>query len=130
MTISGHKILRACKAQSSQNRIFILNFLPSSLRALFSVRLLESIDKQLSLALKAEQFKLTRYQNGDSTFLEVLTAQNSRLDLEQQKLISKGNLLAARIQLYRALAGDLNIEKLVRHGSMASTEQDKALLTH
>ncbi|WOG26837.1 TolC family protein [Endozoicomonas sp. 8E] len=91
---------------------------------------LKSIDKQLSLALKAEQFKLTRYQNGDSTFLEVLTAQSSRLDLEQQKLISKGNLLAERIQLYRALAGDLNTEKLVRHESIASTQQDKALVTH
>lgn len=87
---------------------------------------LQSIDKQLSLAIKTEQFKLTRYQNGDSTFLEVLTAQNSRLDLEQQKLISKGNLLAERIQLHRALAGDLNAEELVRNKSMTGTEQDKA----
>ncbi|WP_153301710.1 efflux transporter outer membrane subunit [Endozoicomonas arenosclerae] len=87
---------------------------------------LQSINKQLSLALKTEQIKLTRYQNGDSTFLEVLTAQNSRLDLEQQKLISRGNLLAERIQLHRSLAGDLNAEKLTRKGSTASTETDKA----
>ncbi|WP_252178406.1 TolC family protein [Endozoicomonas sp. 4G] len=90
---------------------------------------LESIDKQLSLALKTEQFKLTRYQNGDSTFLEVLTAQHSRLDLEQQKLISKGNLLAERIQLHRALAGDLNTET-IRNESMVSTEQNKAQVSH
>lgn len=69
---------------------------------------LDSIDQQLTLARQAEALIQARYENGDNTFLEVLTAQNSRLDLEQQKVLSQGQLFSERISLHRALAGSLN----------------------
>ena len=74
---------------------------------------LDSVQLQLALAKKAETIKWSRYRNGDSSFLEVLTAQKSRLDLEQQQIQSHGQLLANRIAVHRAIAGDLNYAQQV-----------------
>ena len=68
---------------------------------------LDSVMSQLTLARQTEAIKNLGYRNGDSTFLEVLTAQNSRLDLEQAFIKSQGQLRAERILLHRALAGGL-----------------------
>lgn len=67
-----------------------------------------STEQQLNLARQAEGIKWTRYRNGGSNFLEVLSAQRSRLDLEQQLVQSHGQLLAERITLHRAIAGDID----------------------
>ena len=66
-----------------------------------------STRQQLNLARQAEELKWTRYRNGGSNFLDVLTAQKSRLDLEQQLVQSHGQRLAERITLHRALAGKI-----------------------
>lgn len=67
----------------------------------------DSVQLQLDLARQSETIKWTRYRNGGSNFLEVLNAQKSRLDLEQQLVQSQGQLLAERITLHRAIAGDI-----------------------
>ena len=74
---------------------------------------LDSINLQLSLARQTETIKWSRYQNGAVNFLEVLTAQQSRLDLEQQQIQSHSQLLSNRITLHRAIAGDLNYAERV-----------------
>lgn len=73
----------------------------------------DSIDVQLNLAKQSEALKWVRYGNGDTTFLDVLSAQKSRLQLEQQQLQSHGQLLADRITLHRAIAGDINYKSHV-----------------
>ncbi|MFK0569869.1 TolC family protein [Endozoicomonas sp.] len=67
---------------------------------------LDSITLQLSLAEQTEAIKWARYGNGGTSFLEVLSAQKSRLELEQQQVESHGQLLANRITVHRAIAGD------------------------
>ena len=73
----------------------------------------QSTQQQLELARQAEEFKWTRYRNGGGNFLDVLSAQKSRLDLEQQLVQSQGQRLAERITLHRAIAGDMNYADLV-----------------
>ena len=68
---------------------------------------LDSIELQLSLAKQSEHIKWTRYSHGASGFLDVLNAQKSRLDLEQQRVQVHGQLLSERIALHRAIAGDI-----------------------
>ena len=85
---------------------------------------LKSINRQLSLASSAEQIKQKRYQNGENNFLEFLTAQNSRLTLEQQQVQSQGQLLAERILLHRALAGELP-EQSIPSISASRTEESQ-----
>ncbi|MEL7372512.1 MAG: TolC family protein, partial [Myxococcota bacterium] len=48
----------------------------------------------------------TRYVNGLSDYLPVLTALNNLQQLEQAQVAARRSLLSFRIQLYRALAGD------------------------
>ena len=66
-----------------------------------------STQQQLDFARQAEEFKWTRYRNGGGNFLDVLSAQKSRLDLEQQRVQSHGQRLAERVTLHRAIAGDI-----------------------
>ncbi|OED48335.1 hypothetical protein ACH42_02365 [Endozoicomonas sp. (ex Bugula neritina AB1)] len=81
---------------------------------------LNSINLQLNLARRTEEIKWSRYRNGDVTFLEVLTAQDSRLQLEQQQLQSHGLLLSERITLHRTIAGDIGYSNLINHTSTLS----------
>ena len=67
----------------------------------------QSTQQQLNLARQAEDIKWTRYRNGGNNFLDVLNAQKSRLDLEQQLVQSHGQLLTERVILHRAIAGDI-----------------------
>lgn len=69
---------------------------------------LNNIEQRLALASKTAQIKQLRYQNGSVDFLQVLTAQQSELDLQQSKVESQGNLFALRIALHRSIAGNLN----------------------
>ena len=67
----------------------------------------QSTHQQLSFAQQAEDIKWTRYRNGGGNFLDVLSARRSRIDLEQQLVQSHGQLLAERVTLHRAIAGDI-----------------------
>lgn len=85
-----------------------------------------NLEQRLKLASKTYQIKQVRYGNGTVDFLKVLTAQQSRLDLEQQIVESQGNLFALRISLHRAVAGNLKTYELNTLDKQAphSPEQD------
>ena len=50
------------------------------------------------------------YKNGLKDFNNVLDAQRSRLDFEEQFVVSRGQITIALIDLYRALGGGLAAE--------------------
>lgn len=87
---------------------------------------LNNIEQRLELASKTAQIKQLRYQNGSVDFLQVLTAQQSELDLQQSKVESQGNLFALRIALHRSIAGNLNTFKSNKtdNQTIQSIEQD------
>ncbi|MGR5165341.1 TolC family protein [Vibrio owensii] len=87
---------------------------------------LSNIEQRLTLASKTAQIKQLRYQNGSVDFLQVLTAQQSELDLQQSQVESQGNLFALRIALHRSIAGNLNTfeSNTVDNQTTQSVEQD------
>jgi len=87
---------------------------------------LSNLEQRLALASKTSQIKQLRYQNGNAEFLEVLTAEQSKLDLQQQKIESQGNLFALRVSLHRALAGNITTDAphTLKIQSSHSLEQD------
>ncbi len=87
---------------------------------------LNNIEQRLELASKTAQIKQLRYQNGSVDFLQVLTAQQSELDLQQSKVESQGSLFALRIALHRSIAGNLNTfeSNKTDNQTIQSIEQD------
>ncbi|PMH25536.1 hypothetical protein BCU71_24540 [Vibrio lentus] len=87
---------------------------------------LNNIEQRLELASKTAHIKQLRYQNGSVDFLQVLTAQQSKLDLQQSKVESQGNLFALRIALHRSIAGNLNTfeSNKTDNQTIQSIEQD------
>ena len=72
--------------------------------------------KALKSAVKAATDAVTiskdLYKNGLKDFNNVLDAQRSRLDLEEQFVRSRGQITVDLIALYRALGGGLEVEQL------------------
>jgi NodT family efflux transporter outer membrane factor (OMF) lipoprotein len=65
---------------------------------------LASIEQQLGLATRTEQYQTLGYQRGAVTYVALLNAQKSRLSLESQRLNAQWQLLQNRVQLYRSLS--------------------------
>lgn len=65
----------------------------------------DRVQAQLALAQQAHDEARTRYVNGLSSYLEVLTTQRSLQQAEQALLQARRQLLAFRVQLHRALGG-------------------------
>ncbi|GAB2879559.1 efflux transporter outer membrane subunit [Uliginosibacterium flavum] len=65
---------------------------------------------QAALRAQTERARLSqlRYDNGASTFLEILDAQRELLVAEQQLVQTRRTLLSSRVSLYAALGGGLN----------------------
>lgn len=82
-----------------------------------------------ALAAQTERARLAklRYDNGASTFLEVLDAQRDLLSAEQQVVQTRRHLLSARVGLYAALGGGSH--RMPRDASSSSptavTQPDK-----
>ena len=64
----------------------------------------KQLDVQLLLAKKTERVVSLRYLNGKSTYLALLRAQETSLNLERQRVDAQRNLLNNRVQLYRELS--------------------------
>lgn len=79
---------------------------------------LASIEQQLVLATRTEQYQTLGYQKGAVTYLALLNAQKSRLALESQRLNAQWQLLQNRVQLYRSLS----------HADFADTTGSGALI--
>ncbi|PAF53764.1 hypothetical protein BKH42_04535 [Helicobacter sp. 13S00482-2] len=63
-------------------------------------------------AIKTLQYAKSRYENGYSSYLEVVDAQRSLLDLEGQIIILKTAYIESLINLYQSLGGGFNIEEV------------------
>lgn len=66
---------------------------------------LESLSRQIVLAEQVFDQTFARYQSGDQSYLQVLTAQDSLHQLRRNELAAQLGLLQFRIALYRALGG-------------------------
>jgi multidrug efflux system outer membrane protein len=66
------------------------------------------LEDQLRLSRRALDQLNERYQRGSIDYLRILTALNATQQLEVGLLSAKRQLLSYRIQLYRALGGDLS----------------------
>ena len=66
----------------------------------------EALGRQYAAAQKSEAESIRRYQRGILPFLDALTAIVLRENLEINYVQARADLLANRVQLYRALGGD------------------------
>ncbi len=77
-------------------------------RALISEKQLEqvanNINEQMRLAKKTERLTSLKYLNGKSTYLSLLRAQETILNLERQAVDAQHTLITNRISLYRELS--------------------------
>lgn len=73
-------------------------------------RRLQSLEKQRQLADTTYLQLRTQYLNGGVSYIEVLTALQDRQDLQRTILTSRQQLLTARVGLYRALAGPIQVD--------------------
>ncbi|MEZ4463873.1 MAG: efflux transporter outer membrane subunit [bacterium] len=76
-------------------------------RATHQVELLASLDRQLELATGAAERARDRYAAGAASYVDVLDAVRTLQALERARLSARRELFQHRIDLYRALAGDL-----------------------
>ena len=67
-------------------------------------RFMNSLQQQLALSKQTEKLEQQRYSKGVSDFLDLLQAQQNRLQLEQQWLGAQLQQIEFRIALYRALS--------------------------
>lgn len=65
---------------------------------------LENLEQRVSLSQKTVAMQGKRYLQGATDFLDLLSAQQTSLELEQQRLDAQRRLLEIRIQLYRSLS--------------------------
>jgi NodT family efflux transporter outer membrane factor (OMF) lipoprotein len=68
-------------------------------------RTMNALARQLELAEKTTRVARRRYLYGDSDFLNVLVQELNILQVQQDMIRARERMLAARIQLYRALGG-------------------------
>jgi NodT family efflux transporter outer membrane factor (OMF) lipoprotein len=69
------------------------------------------LQSQLELARKVYQRNRANYTKGQVDYLRVLDAQESMQSLERQELIARRQLVERRIDLYRAVAGSIELEQ-------------------
>jgi len=88
------------------------------------LKYLESLDKQIKLAENVFDQTLNRYKNGNQTYLQVLTAQDSLHNLRRTKLTAVRNLLNYRTSLYQAIGGsfDLTPSEAWQNAAVAAAE--------
>jgi len=82
--------------------------------------------QERALSAQAERVRLATlsYDNGATTFLEVLDAQRSLLSAEQQLVQARAALQAARVALYSALGGgSARIEAAAQPGAIGNDGQ-------
>lgn len=72
---------------------------------------IESLERQVELAVQTNKQLRAEYLNGMSNYLDVLTALDEEQQLRRDLLRSKLALLEYRIALYRALAGSFETER-------------------
>jgi NodT family efflux transporter outer membrane factor (OMF) lipoprotein len=72
---------------------------------------IESLERQVELAVQTNEQLRSEYLNGMSNYLDVLTALDEEQQLRRDLLNSKLALLDYRIALYRALAGSFETER-------------------
>ncbi|NJK88227.1 MAG: efflux transporter outer membrane subunit [Myxococcales bacterium] len=72
--------------------------------------LIDALELQLDAARSALQEARLRYANGLTDYLPVLTALTQVQELERRLLSAERQMLAFRIQLYRALGGSWEVE--------------------
>ena len=72
---------------------------------------LEGVERQVALARSTLQEARVRYANGLSDYLPVLASLQSLQELERGLLAARRNLLAYRVDLYRAMGGDWPSER-------------------
>lgn len=87
---------------------------------------LESLQTRIRLSEAAYRQLRTRYLNGAVSYLEVLNALQEQQDLQRTLLTSRQQLLAARVALYRALAGGLELPGDTTPRDANATENDPA----
>ena len=71
-------------------------------------RYIERLDEQLRLSRETVENLRLRYLRGATDYLDVLDALLTRQDLQVESLAAQRQLLDYRINLYRALAGDID----------------------
>ncbi len=83
---------------------------------------LASLQAQLAFAEETDRRLRLEYFNGMTDFLDVLTAQADRQQLERDLLAARLTLLEDRIALYRALAGGFDTDREIagRHAAAAA----------
>ena len=72
-------------------------------------RYIQSLEAQTKLSEQVYEQTLTRFQRGNRTYLQVLTAQDSLHSLNRSLLTARRTLLAYRIDLYRAIGGPIDL---------------------
>ncbi|QDU35097.1 Outer membrane protein OprM precursor [Poriferisphaera corsica] len=72
---------------------------------------LASLKTQLDIASNVEEEVRNNYYKGNADFLRVLSAQQSTQTLQRQVSTAHQNLLAFRVALCRALAGNIELEQ-------------------
>ena len=76
-----------------------------------------SLELQLQLANKTQQYLTQRYSNGAGDFLSLLTNQQQTLQLERQVLAADYQQLKYRIQLLTSLShGRFSTDKVIESG--------------
>jgi len=73
---------------------------------------IESLERQVELAVQTNVQLRSEYLNGMSNYLDVLTALDEEQQLRRDLLSSKLALLEYRIALYRALAGNIETDRV------------------
>jgi outer membrane protein TolC len=63
-----------------------------------------SLQQQLQLARKTQNFKKIAYLNGSARYLQLLQAQESTLKLERQLIEAHSLQISSRVALYRAIS--------------------------
>jgi NodT family efflux transporter outer membrane factor (OMF) lipoprotein len=72
---------------------------------------IESLERQVELAMQTNQQLRSEYLNGMSNYLDVLIALDEEQQLRRDLVNSKLALLEYRIALYRAIAGNIETER-------------------
>ena len=79
---------------------------------------IEELSAQIDLAEKSLDEAKSRYESGQTDYLRVLTALSSLQNLEINMISAQGNLVAYRIQLYRALGGGFSGNAILKRADM------------
>ncbi|HKJ91246.1 MAG TPA: TolC family protein, partial [Oceanipulchritudo sp.] len=69
--------------------------------------LLQRLERRQQLLEEAESQAVSRYEQGFTDFLPVITARQDLLTIEQRLVRERANLLLARLNLHRVLGGPM-----------------------